>query len=494
MKPEINAAAEFLSRIFLAHDNISTDKVSEFKQHLSEVLEERFRDHWHESCPTKGQAYRCIRICPDEPLDPVLEKVCTDVGVNHEDFNLPMELTLWVDPLEVVCKFGDLKCSYHTVAKKDQTSGTLDNQTQNLDIDDLVENARDLYLKKQTVVIHPIHSTEMHIPNPYPDGSPGGFTMAIRMNGTMHYNMSSSPPSGYDVSPRGKGKPPHSLWHPHNKRSGSSYHYYGKSSGGKGTFVANGTVNASSHLATGSHSSGSGYQHHRGGGSGHSGHHQHHHHHHHHQNHHGSSNHHHHQHHQQHHHHHAGQGGSGGVSSSSYAYQNGYMNGFPEENGYNSYDHRSTSPTKVNGMPPPPMGSAGNGAGGGPPGQISQNSPTPEQIQQQMQHPPPPPPSSFPPHLQQAFSTHPPATDHSNSLSAPPPPASSQQQPQPPPASSSAVIASSTTTFNSNSSSNNSSSGTTGSGKINNSSKFQGSRGGGGGGGRHGQSPVKEVK
>ena len=63
----------------------------------------------------------------------------------------------------LLTRFGDLKCSYHTVAKKDQTSGALDNKADNLDIEDLIENARDLYLKKQTVVIHPIHSTEMHI-------------------------------------------------------------------------------------------------------------------------------------------------------------------------------------------------------------------------------------------------------------------------------------------------------------------------------------------
>lgn len=104
MKPEINAATEFLSRIFLAHDNITREKVGEFKQCLAGLLEERFRDHWHESCPTKGQAYRCIRVCPEEALDPILEKVCNDVGVSVADFNLPFELTLWVDPTEVVCK------------------------------------------------------------------------------------------------------------------------------------------------------------------------------------------------------------------------------------------------------------------------------------------------------------------------------------------------------------------------------------------------------
>lgn len=104
MKPEISAATEFLSRIFLAHNNITKEKVLEFRQHFSDLLEERFRDHWHESCPTKGQAYRCIRVWPEEPLDPMIEKVCSEVGINATDFKLPFELTLWVDPTEVVCK------------------------------------------------------------------------------------------------------------------------------------------------------------------------------------------------------------------------------------------------------------------------------------------------------------------------------------------------------------------------------------------------------
>lgn len=103
MKEEVDAAADFLSRIFLT-ENVAKEKIQEFTAQLADVLQERFRDHWHEGCPTKGQAYRCIRICPEEKLDPLLERVCIQVGINANDFNLPMELTLWVDPKEVTCK------------------------------------------------------------------------------------------------------------------------------------------------------------------------------------------------------------------------------------------------------------------------------------------------------------------------------------------------------------------------------------------------------
>lgn len=431
MKEEVDAAAAFLSRIFLAHDNITKEKVQEFTSQLSGVLQERFRDHWHESCPTKGQAYRCIRICPEEPLDPLLEKVCNQVGINVDDFNLPMELTLWVDPKEVVCKFGDLKCSYHTVAKKDILSGVLDNQTEQLDIKDLVENARDLYQKKQTVVIHPINPSEMHIQSPYADGSPNGFTMAVRINGN---NLSCSPPtSSFDGSPRSKGKLAHSS---HHKRGG--FHYYGKATGGKGGFMANGQASSTHHT--------------NGNGNG-GGFHRNHHHHHHHHHPHGPP-----------------------VS----AYQNGYLNSYQEENGFTSYDQRSVSPSKMNG--------GGNGL---PPlTSLSQGSPTPEQIQQQMQHPPPIPPP-MPPHLHQPF-THPPIDP--SSLPSHTPTSSQQHLPA-----SSAIIASSTTassSISSSSSTNNSNN----PGKMSNpnqssGSKFQNSRMGGGRGSNGRQSsPVKEIK
>lgn len=427
MKPEISAAAHFLSRIFLGHDNVTPEKVLEFKQRLSNLLEERFQDHWHETCPTKGQAYRCIRVCPEEAIDPILEKVCSSIGISTDDFNLPMELTLWVDPREVVCKLGDLKCQYHTVAKKDQSSGALDNNIDSLDIEYLIEYAHELYKKKQTVMIHPIHATETFIPNPYAD-SQGGISMAIRSNsngnGTNGLIYSTSPPSGYDISPRGK-KQSNSMQH---KRNGYNGYYKGspssKSSGSSGSegwpmdqwiMDANGSPP---------------YRHQRGN----------------------------------HVNHHQLQG----------SYRNGgYLNSWDEVCYTNSYDHRSTSPSKLNGLPPPPTT---NGSSGG---QISQTSPTPEQIQQQMQHPPPTHPGQYPdtsslppPHTQQNFS-HPP----------------------PPPAIAAVSNANSVGSNNSNNSSGTTSNGHPGKSSIGGSSnsKFQSNRGGNNGG-RHRQSPIKDVK
>ena len=55
MKSEIAAAASFLSRVFLEEGNHGDAEMSAFQQQISQGLEERFTDHWHPSCPTKGQ-------------------------------------------------------------------------------------------------------------------------------------------------------------------------------------------------------------------------------------------------------------------------------------------------------------------------------------------------------------------------------------------------------------------------------------------------------
>jgi protein Tob/BTG len=104
MKDEIAAAVVFLCRILRQNDNIAKEKVDNFSDSLSAILVDRFKNHWYKDRPSKGQGYRCIRINPAEPVDPVLEKATTDSGLQYSDLNLPLELTLWVDPEEVCCR------------------------------------------------------------------------------------------------------------------------------------------------------------------------------------------------------------------------------------------------------------------------------------------------------------------------------------------------------------------------------------------------------
>ncbi|XP_071480189.1 uncharacterized protein [Diadema antillarum] len=107
MKDEIAAAVVFLTRIVRRNTNLSTEQLAKFSETLALALVERFRNHWYEDKPSKGQAYRCIRLSRNEPRDSVIDKTARDCGIHYNNLNLPAELTLWVDPREVSCRFGE---------------------------------------------------------------------------------------------------------------------------------------------------------------------------------------------------------------------------------------------------------------------------------------------------------------------------------------------------------------------------------------------------
>lgn len=134
MREEISAAVVFLSRLIKLSDSIPQEKLDEFSNTLSENLLVRFKDHWYADEPTKGQGYRCIRINPSEPIDPVLESAANMVGLQYTDLKLPKEMTLWVDPKEVSCRFGESQGSFCQLAvlKED---GNLENQAHTVDIE-----------------------------------------------------------------------------------------------------------------------------------------------------------------------------------------------------------------------------------------------------------------------------------------------------------------------------------------------------------------------
>lgn len=111
------------------------DKVEQFRQSLMKALYDRFHNHWFPEQPTKGQAYRCIRLNEWDRHDETLQQACLQCGIDYKDLQLPVELTLWVDPEEVTCRFGENKGSHCLVAKfKD---GELKDNNFNIDISDI---------------------------------------------------------------------------------------------------------------------------------------------------------------------------------------------------------------------------------------------------------------------------------------------------------------------------------------------------------------------
>lgn len=116
MKSEIDAAVAFLVRVIARNSSLEPVQLDALGERLRCILTERFRDHWFPERPSRGQAYRCIRINETEPREPVLEQASRRCGLGYDDLCLPAELTLWVDPEEVGCRFGERRGVYYVLA------------------------------------------------------------------------------------------------------------------------------------------------------------------------------------------------------------------------------------------------------------------------------------------------------------------------------------------------------------------------------------------
>ena len=135
MKDEVSAASDFLTRLVGKNENLSESTVSQFRETLNQVLLNRFKNHWFPEKPSRGQGFRCIRVNENIRRDPTLESVCQEIGIKYTDLQLPLELTLWIDPEEVTCRFGEHKGSYCVVAQfKD---GNKENYVDQIDIEEL---------------------------------------------------------------------------------------------------------------------------------------------------------------------------------------------------------------------------------------------------------------------------------------------------------------------------------------------------------------------
>lgn len=138
MIDEISAAVLFLTRLIGKNENLNPLQIEEFKTRLSNLLVQRFQNHWFPEKPFKGQGYRCIRVNEMDRRDPVLERAAQECGLRYEDLQLPVELTVWVDPTEVCCRFGEHKGSYCTVASFKE--GNKENNMDHLNVDEIEPN------------------------------------------------------------------------------------------------------------------------------------------------------------------------------------------------------------------------------------------------------------------------------------------------------------------------------------------------------------------
>ncbi|XP_007539827.1 protein BTG4 [Erinaceus europaeus] len=120
MKDEIATAVFFVTRLAKKHDKLNKQQIEDFAEKLTAVLFETYRSHWHSDCPSKGQAFRCIRINNNLNTDPILEKACAGSNVDFSHLGLPKEMTIWVDPFEVCCRYGEKNHPFTIASFKDR--------------------------------------------------------------------------------------------------------------------------------------------------------------------------------------------------------------------------------------------------------------------------------------------------------------------------------------------------------------------------------------
>ncbi|GFS57661.1 protein BTG2 [Nephila pilipes] len=107
MKVEIGIASDFLTGM-MRNKCPNPNKVEHFKNNLVNLLKDHFEQHWFPGSPTRGSAYRCIRIHHSR-MDPLVLKAAHACGFNERIIqeSLPKDLTLWIDPCNVSYRFGE---------------------------------------------------------------------------------------------------------------------------------------------------------------------------------------------------------------------------------------------------------------------------------------------------------------------------------------------------------------------------------------------------
>lgn len=104
MKEEVHCASEFFSKM-LESKHLPHQFATQFRLRLEDLLAQRFKDHWDTKNPSKGSAYRCIRI--NSKMDPIVSEAAKVTGLKDISKYLPAEFTMWIDPRDVSYRFGE---------------------------------------------------------------------------------------------------------------------------------------------------------------------------------------------------------------------------------------------------------------------------------------------------------------------------------------------------------------------------------------------------
>jgi protein Tob/BTG len=124
MKTELQHAVTFLVETLKDRlPKVSENNLDTLRTRLTDLLAERYENHWYVDKPLKGSAFRCINISvEDNTVDATFRKAYGEVGITDDDvFGIFCNgLALWVDPDDVSGRMG--KGSIFPIYKKMSTS------------------------------------------------------------------------------------------------------------------------------------------------------------------------------------------------------------------------------------------------------------------------------------------------------------------------------------------------------------------------------------
>ncbi|CAE1141830.1 TOB [Acanthosepion pharaonis] len=131
MHVEVSVALNFV--ISYLYNKLPRRRVDMFGHELEKRMKVKFNGHWYPDKPTKGSAYRCIRV-NGEKVDSDIEKAAFESGLDIGEIKsyLPADLTLWIDPSEVsyrITEKGSIKILYSD-KKDDDTVDNIDREVQ----------------------------------------------------------------------------------------------------------------------------------------------------------------------------------------------------------------------------------------------------------------------------------------------------------------------------------------------------------------------------